>query len=107
MRPADGTRLGSHGAPRPAKKREERAEAEAQGAASLGGPKPGPREAPPRRGPAGGGGPGPSRAPSRLTQWPRHAGRACTCSKRLLADMASRILTGATAADSPQDGGGG
>lgn len=41
-----------------------------------------------RRGSARSGGPGPSRAPSRLTQWPRHAGWACTCSKRLLADMA-------------------
>lgn len=85
-----------------------RAEGEALGAAGLRGPKPGPREAPPPLGPTGGGGPGPSRAPSRLTQWPRHAGQACTCSKRLLADMALGSSRVATAVDSRQgDGGGG
>lgn len=92
--------------PRPGEERGEQAEGEALGAAGLRGSKPGPREAPPRLGPTGGGGSGPSQAPSRLTQWPRHAGRACTCSKRLLADMTLGSSRVKTAADSPQGGGG-
>ena len=101
----EGTRRGRR-SPRPSEERGERAEGEALGAAGLRASKWGPLKAPPRLGPTWGGGPGPSRAPSRLTQWPRHAGRACTCSKRLLADMALGSSRVATAADSPHGGGG-
>lgn len=83
---------------RPGEEREERAGRETQGAAGLRPESRAARGA--RRGPARSGGPGPSRAPSRLTQWPRHAGWACTCSKRLLADMALGSSRGTTAADS-------
>lgn len=106
-RPAEEERRRRRWAPRAGRSGKSGAEGEAQGAAGPRGPKPGPREAPPQIGPTGGEGPGPGRAPSRLTQWPRHAGRACTCSRRLLADMALGSSRVAAAAGSPQSVGGG
>lgn len=88
-------------ATRPPRSREEREERARPGGAGRGQLQAGiPSRVRRRRGPARSDGPGPSRAPSRLTQWPRHAGWACTCSKRLLADMALGSSLGTTAADS-------
>lgn len=88
-------------ASRPARPGEEREERTRRGGSGRGRPEARiPTRERRRRGPARSGGPGPSRAPSRLTQWPKHAGWACTCSKRLLADMALRSSLVTTMADS-------